>query len=118
VNILVIVFLAAFIFVALKLYKRYYPVHNVPCADNWNEANKEDITVLDIRDYNENDVFHIPHAIRIPYAYLPRFYKGIPSRPIHVVVSHKLDRNLSLRFLLKKGFQIKSYSLMDCPCEN
>ncbi|MFX3624810.1 MAG: rhodanese-like domain-containing protein [Ectobacillus sp.] len=108
--------IAIAVFAAAFLYKRYYPVRSVPCIQNWRGIQKENAVILDIRDYNESSHDPIAHALNIPYAYLPRFYKDIPAKPVHVVASQKLDRNLGIRFLTKKGFEVKSYSLTECPC--
>lgn len=98
-------------------YKRYYPIKGVPCI-NKKKLKAQDIVVLDIRNYNETtDDFSI-HIINIPYAYLKRFYLEIPQGKIHVIAVDRLELNLGLRFLIKKGFIINSYELMKCPCNH
>jgi rhodanese-related sulfurtransferase len=97
------------------MYKRYYPIYRVPCLPT-TELQDRNIVVLDIRDYNEASSKPVLHSINIPYAYLKRHYKEIPNRTIHVIASDRLERNLGLRFLTRKGFHVKSYYLMDSPC--
>ncbi|MCP8970208.1 rhodanese-like domain-containing protein [Ectobacillus ponti] len=98
--------LASFL-AALVLYIRYMPVYGVQAAD---EA-RADILVLDVRDYNETSKCQTNAAVHIPYAYLVRFYQDIPKRPLHVVAASRLDRNLAIRFLRRRGYTIASYHI-------
>jgi rhodanese-related sulfurtransferase len=102
------------IFISI-IYKRYFPIYKVPCLPTMN-LRDGNIVVLDIRDYNEVSSKPIPHSLNIPYAYLKRYYTKIPNQSIHVIASDRLERNLGLRFLIHKGFHVKSYSLMEFPC--
>jgi rhodanese-related sulfurtransferase len=97
------------------MYKRHYPIYQIPCLPT-TELQDRNIVVLDIRDYNEVSSKPIPHSLNIPYAYLKRYYTEIPNQSIHVIASDRLERNLGLRFLIHKGFHVKSYSLMEFPC--
>ncbi|MBO9130229.1 sulfurtransferase [Bacillus sp. 165] len=102
--------------VAVMLYRRYFPVRSVPCVHQHIQTTK-DVIILDIRDYNDEGIDN-DGTMQIPYAYLPRYYNEIPKQPIHVVARNKLDCNLCLRFLTKKGFKVQSYSLTECPCNS
>jgi rhodanese-related sulfurtransferase len=102
------------IFISI-IYKRYFPIYKVPCLPTMNLRDRN-IVVLDIRDYNEASSKPVPHSLNIPYAYLKRYYKEIPQQTIHVIASDRLERNLGLRFLIHKGFRVKSYFLMESPC--
>lgn len=98
------------------LFRRYFPIFGVPCISNFKAIKRGNGVVLDSRDYNESNQESILGSIQIPYAYLARYYHEIPDRPIHLIVNNRLDRNLSIRFLRKKGFHIQSYSLTRCTC--
>ncbi|MFC3886265.1 sulfurtransferase [Bacillus songklensis] len=108
--------LLPFMLLAASIYRRYYPVKGVPCieteSDWWNDTN----TILDIRDYNEAARDLHSDSVNIPYAYLKRFYTEIPQGKIHVIAANKLELNLGLRFLMRKGFNVASYELKECPC--
>ncbi|AIE61115.1 putative membrane protein [Bacillus methanolicus MGA3] len=105
-------------FLVVSMYKRYYPVKGVPCIEKENGLTDNHITLLDIRDYNEIATGSVPNSMNIPYAYLKRFYQEIPHHKIHVIASDKLELNLGLRFLKRKGFEITSYELTKCRCNN
>jgi hypothetical protein len=106
------------IFICLKeLYKRYYPVKGIPCIDQRKQRQDGQITFLDIRDYNEVMKTDGHTSLNIPYAYLKRYYKDIPKNNIHLIAQDPLELNLGLRFLARKGFKVKSYSLSNCSCD-
>ncbi|MEY8350079.1 sulfurtransferase [Bacillus cereus] len=94
-----------------NVLKRYAPVLHVSCISINKVIKNEEIVVLDVRNYNESSYNNIPKVICIPYAYLKRYYHEIPDQPIHLIVRNKVERNLSTRFLRKKGFCIQSYSV-------
>ncbi|UYY96822.1 sulfurtransferase [Peribacillus frigoritolerans] len=81
-----------------------------------NKLKDSTIIVLDIRDYNETSKYPEDYTLNIPFAYLKRFYMEIPQGKIHVIAEDKLELNLGLRFLIKKGFSINSFELTKYPC--
>lgn len=98
-------------------YRRYYPIKGILCI-NKHEVKEEDITVLDIRNYNETTYDSSIQILNIPYAYLKRFYLEIPKGKIHIIAADRVELNLGIRFLRKRGFTIQSYELASCPCKN
>ncbi|MFD3449699.1 hypothetical protein ACFDTO_34565 [Microbacteriaceae bacterium 4G12] len=108
----------ALIIVGVRLlFRRYFPILDVPCISNKNDVKDNHKIILDSRDYTESSHENIPGAIQIPYAYLARHYREIPKEPIHLIASNTVNRNLSIRFLKGKGFNIQSYSLTQCTCK-
>lgn len=99
------------------LFKRYFPIWGIPCISYFSDINYDNRVILDTRNYNESIHELVPESIQIPYAYLARYYHEIPDKPIHLIANNTLDRNLSIRFLRAKGFEIKSYSLIQCICK-
>ena len=111
VIIIVVLTIAVVIFV-FWLYKRYVPVKNIPCQQI--DINDTSSKILDIRAYNDRKVdIDSNTTINIPYSYLERYNNEIPKSDIHVIASDKLELNLGIRFLLGKGFKIKSYQIMN-----
>ncbi|UNT71643.1 sulfurtransferase (plasmid) [Bacillus sp. N447-1] len=98
------------------LFRRYFPIFGIPCISNPGNLNHHNGVMLDTRNYNDSSYDSVPGSIQIPYAYLARYYHEIPKEPIHLIVNNTLDRNLSIRFLREKGFEIKSYTLPQCTC--
>jgi hypothetical protein len=96
---------------AASLYKRYVPVPHVPCPESG--IRDPDLTVVDIRDYNNKAINMNCDSVDIPYAYLRRFYNEISPGKIHVIASDRLELNLGIRFLRKKGFQVVSYEMVE-----
>ncbi|KIL49240.1 sulfurtransferase [Jeotgalibacillus soli] len=111
---LLIVFIAV---LSVLLYKRYYPVKGVPCVKKEQLSKDDNITILDLRDYNETADGSSSDSLNIPYAYLKRFHQEIPHKKIHAIASDKVELNLSLRFLASKGFEVNSFSLTNCLCD-
>ncbi|MDX8045665.1 hypothetical protein SH601_06650 [Gracilibacillus sp. S3-1-1] len=95
------------------LYMRYVPVKGIPCVEMDQSARKEQTTV-DIRDYQEADNNKINEAVVIPIPYLKRYFHEIPSKSIHIVASNHMEKNLAIRFLKHKGFEIIGYTLTEC----
>ncbi len=99
------------------LYTRYVPIKGVPCVE-FNNKSKRDKVTLDIRDYQEVAKDQVKDAIVIPVPYLRRYYSDIPSRKIYVIASTHLEKNLAIRFLKNKGFQVIGYTLTKCKCKD
>ncbi|MTT32055.1 sulfurtransferase [Terrilactibacillus sp. BCM23-1] len=103
----------AIVFLCIELYRRYFPVKGISCKTNVDEG--KDTIVLDIRDYNDKGV-STKVAMQIPYAYLKRYSSEIPYKSLHVVAANRIELNLGLRFLLKKGYHVSSFEILNCPC--
>ncbi|WP_057773523.1 rhodanese-like domain-containing protein [Cytobacillus dafuensis] len=97
-------------------FLRYFPVGNVKCKDLYN-INKDSLTILDVRDYNLSYNDPIQGAKNIPVAYLKRNYAEIPSLSVHIIAADHLEKNISIRFLRKRGFKITGYTLTGCKCK-
>ncbi|NPC93752.1 hypothetical protein HOO54_16295 [Bacillus sp. WMMC1349] len=92
------------------IYNRYIPVRGVQCIKTLNA----DAIIVDVRDYNQSYKDPFRTAINIPIAYLKRNYHEISSSKVYVVASDNLEKNMSIRFLRKKGFEVLGYTLTDC----
>lgn len=109
-----------FLIVALAIvlvrayYIRFVPVKQVKDIPYRQVA--EGHQILDVRDYNTTGCL-VYNSKHIPYGYLPRFYKQIENRPVHLIVESQMDLNLASRFLQKKGYSVNSYTMMKRPCK-
>lgn len=112
---MILLLLVLSLLIAIIIYKRYVPVKGVPCIEGA-FMDKNTIT-LDIRDYNEAGNDLTQDSLQIPYAYLRRFNNEIPNGNIHVIASDRLELNMGLRFLIRKGFTVISYEIADFPCK-
>jgi hypothetical protein len=108
-----IIIIVVGLLLSIIVYKRYFPVLGIPCEKVGHD--KTSTVVLDIRDYNI-DTNQNQSDLRIPYAYLRRFIEEVPNQRLHVIANDRLELNLGLRYLLKKGYQIASYQINNCPC--
>jgi rhodanese-related sulfurtransferase len=72
----------------------------------WGELDIKNINVIDVRDYNDSYKEPISGAVNIPIAYLNRYYSEIPNVDLYIVASDKIEKNMGVRILRKKGFQI------------
>lgn len=93
------------------LYKRHCPVLGVESIQHVEEAPSQKV-LLDVRDYQTAVKQPIGEAIQIPVGYLKRNYNRIENKPIHVIASTPLDKNLSIRYLRQKNFRIDSYTIV------
>lgn len=104
---LIFILLVIFIWV---LYKRYFPVADVQNID-CSQLEIEQVTIIDLRDYNVSNHSPILGAINIPIAYLNRNFTNIPKDKIHVVASGSLEKNVGIRFLRHKGYKVVGYTI-------
>ena len=97
-------------------YKRYVTAKGVKhdCADNLKEDG--DILLLDVRAYNISYKDPVEGAFELPVAYFIRSYEEIPDRPIHVIASDEMEKNMVVRLLRKKRKNVISYSLTEENC--
>jgi hypothetical protein len=110
-------FILLVMIISMSMYNRYFPIKSVPCIKNG--FKDQNAIILDIRDYHisGNNENHSIETLNIPYSYLKRYLKGMSHHKIHLIASDRLELNLGLRFLLRKGFEVSSYEIMDCPCK-
>lgn len=106
------------VIVGYMLYSRHYPIKGVPCMDEKQSKEKNDSITLDIRDYNTSSKESINDSIFIPIAYLKRYHHEIPSKYIYLIASDKIEKNLGIRFLSQRGYQVIGYKLANCNCKN
>jgi hypothetical protein len=102
--------------VLVSLYIRYFPVWGVHCLHRKN-LNGCSITIVDVRDYNQSYHDPVNNAINIPIAYMKRYYNEISGGKIHIVASDHLEKNISIRFLRRKGYNVVGYTLTNCKCK-
>ncbi|WP_010284838.1 rhodanese-like domain-containing protein [Bacillus timonensis] len=107
---LLLLFLLLILFIVWELYKRYFPVVGIHCDDELN-INLMDIEIIDVRDYNISYKDVIDKSINIPVAYLERYCYEIPDKKVHVVASTRLEKNVAIRILRRKGFQVTGYTV-------
>ena len=100
---------------SIQIYKRYFPVKSVPCIKDG--CKNSNATILDIRDYHISSKNHADEILKIPFSYLRRYNNEISNHKIHLIASDRVELNLGLRFLLRKGFDVSSYEIMDNPCK-
>jgi rhodanese-related sulfurtransferase len=98
--------------VAILTFKRYFPVLGLKCM-KWGEfeIKNQNINVIDVRDYNVSYKNPIPGAINIPIAYLNRYYSEIPKVDLYIVASDTIEKNIGIRLLRSKGYQIVGCSI-------
>ncbi|WP_413361805.1 hypothetical protein AA0X71_10320 [Robertmurraya sp. 2P01SA] len=108
---LIICIFLAFIFI------RYLPVWGARCIQML-EIDEKNMTIVDVRDYNQSYKDPTQATINIPVAYLNRYFHEIPGQQVHVVAANTLEKNISIRFLRKKGYAVHSYTLTECQCNN
>lgn len=89
------------------MYKRYIPIVDTPLISEFTPTT--DTVLLDLRDYQTTFKKPIEGAMNIPYAYLNRYYKEIPRGNIIIVATDTVEKNLAIRLLKNKGYQISGF---------
>ncbi|MET3695785.1 hypothetical protein SAMN05877753_102684 [Bacillus oleivorans] len=102
--------------ISFKLYNRYVPIFGVKCSAAL-DLNETSIQVIDVRDYNQSYKDPVHGAVNIPIAYLKRYHRELNSHKIYIIASSPLEKNLSIRFLKRRGFKIIGYRLTNCNCK-
>ncbi|MGG3798712.1 hypothetical protein [Metabacillus fastidiosus] len=97
------------------LYARYFPVWGVPCM-NEPSSSINCLTVVDVRDYTQSYKDSDHESVHIPVGYLKRYFYEIPGGEVHIIASDSLERNISIRFFRRRGFNVTGYTLTDCAC--
>lgn len=97
------------IVITFVLYKRYFPVFGAGCIP-LNDLKLDKLKIIDLREYNESYKDPILGSINIPISYLKRNLKDIPNSDLHLIVTSKLEKNISTRYLRKKGYRIVGYT--------
>lgn len=100
---------------SIPIYNRYFPIKSVPCIKNG--CKNQNATILDIREYHISSKDHADETLKIPFSYLRRYNTEISNHNIHLIASDRVELNLGLRFLLRKGFDVGSYEIIDSPCK-
>lgn len=98
-------------------YKRYVTAKGVKHDCTENLAENEEVLLLDVRAYNISYKDPVEGAFELPVAYFIRGYEEISDRPIHVIASDEMEKNMAVRLLRKKGKNIISYSLTEETCK-
>ncbi|MBU9722595.1 MULTISPECIES: sulfurtransferase [Bacillaceae] len=109
-TILGILILISFMILSAQLYQRYFPVYGVKCIHP--EKVSKDTILLDIRDYNVAYKLEAASKENIPLPYLKRFSDEIKGKKIVVISSDLAGKNLCVRYLRKKGFDVRGYYIL------
>jgi hypothetical protein len=96
----------------IALYRRYIPVTGVKAKKEYPTVT-ESIEILDVRDYNKSFNDPVPLAVNLPIAYIKRNWNELSGTPLHVIASTKVEKNLSIRLLRRKGYRVTGYTLTD-----
>lgn len=96
----------------IEIYRRYIPIHGISAvSDNWMH---EEAVLLDLRDYQTTYKCPICHSVNIPFAYLKRYHQEIPNnKKIIILASDTVEKNLAIRFLIRKNFAVQGYMIMN-----
>jgi len=102
--------------ISVPIYTRYFPVRGIEYVSLL-DIDEGSVKLVDVRDYNQSYKDSIQGAINIPVAYFKRNFGEIPGQEIHIIVSSHVEKNISTRFLRRKGFKVTSYTLIDAKDE-
>jgi hypothetical protein len=102
--------------ISFSLYRRYFPVLNVPCSDRMYSQNDQEVKI-DLRDYNTSYGSYVNDTIQIPVAYLKRYMHEIQGKHVFIIASNKVEKNIGIRILQNKGYKVIGYKLTECDCK-
>jgi hypothetical protein len=95
------------------LYKNFFPTVVKCISPDLIESNEETL-IVDLRDYHIAAKFPIKEAFVLPFAYLKRYHKQLKGKKLYVVAPDTVVRNLSIRFLKGKGYEVLGYCIVEC----
>ncbi|MBS2968593.1 sulfurtransferase [Metabacillus sp. KIGAM252] len=98
------------IYLIREWYRRYIPVRNIPCLS---VKRMDGFPIVDVRDFNNRHAITLDQSMNIPYSYLQKTFNDINAQEIYLIAATKLERNMSIRFLKRKGILVKGYALSD-----
>lgn len=101
--------------ISFSLYRRYFPVLNVPCSDRL-YSQVDQVVKIDLRDYNKSYRSYVDDTIQIPVAYLKRHMHEIQGDQVFVIASNKVEKNIGIRILQNKGYKVIGFKLTECDC--
>ncbi|WLR42646.1 hypothetical protein LC087_18525 [Bacillus carboniphilus] len=87
---------------------RYVPIRGLRKIEE-QDLKGNRLTVVDLRDYQNSSHDAVDGAINIPLSYLERQKMLIPKENIMVIVSTSIEKNLGVRQLRKKGYNVVGY---------
>jgi len=102
--------------ISVPIYTRYFPVRGIRYVSLL-DIDEGPVKLVDVRDYNQSYKDSIQGVVNIPVAYFKRNFGEITSQEIHIIVSSHLEKNISIRFLRRKGFKVTGYTLIDAKDE-
>ena len=94
------------------LFRRNIQIARIPQIDE-KELELTRLNIVDLRDYNVSYKSPIENAMNIPVPYIKRHYKDIKSNDLIVAASNRLEKNVGIRILRRKGFKVVGYILID-----
>ncbi|WP_280770864.1 hypothetical protein [Salipaludibacillus daqingensis] len=97
------------IVIAYGGYMRYFPVKGIFESNFRSFENRDDILIVDMRTFQLAHNDPIKGSISMPLAYLKRHYHDIDEEEVYLIVSDKVELNISARFLKNHGFIICGY---------
>jgi rhodanese-related sulfurtransferase len=109
---LIIILTILILMMGAALYRRYVPV-----GQPLNHQLTGQEILLDVRDIQTAFKDPVDRALEIPYGYLKRYYKEIPDKKIVIIAEDFIEKNLAIRFLRKKGYQVKDFIIIDHESE-
>lgn len=93
------------------LYRMYFPVIGVK-ETNIHSFIHSETCIVDVRQFQLAHNEPVKGSLNMPLAYLTRHFPDIDCNNVYLVVSDKVERNISVRFLKKQGFIIRGYQLI------
>ncbi|WP_184662796.1 hypothetical protein [Texcoconibacillus texcoconensis] len=100
-----------FLLVSYVIYQHYVPVKVK--QQSLSLSNDDEAVILDLRSYQDAAKEPFEDACNIPYPYIKRHYHQLPSRHLYVIAPDWVSKNVSIRFLKRKGLNVKGYSIMN-----
>lgn len=106
-----IILLLGATFGSYLLYKNFFPVFE-RCINPYNVECNEGTVMVDLRDFHSSAKYPIKGAVVLPFAYLKRYHDDLKGKKLYIVAPGLVDRNLSIRFLKNKGYEVLGYSII------
>ncbi|WP_335871677.1 hypothetical protein [Bacillus sp. 2205SS5-2] len=97
-----ILLLLLIIGISFSIHYRYTPTN---CKKKSCQTSS-DLTWIDVRDYQESNASPVESNFHIPCGYIYRHSHEIKANQVGVIASSKIEKNVAVRMLRKKGLQV------------
>lgn len=90
---------------------RYVPVKGLKEISVQEVGPMKPYLIVDVRQFQTAHHSPVQGSLNMPLAYLTRHFRDITQREVVIIASDKVEVNMSVKFLKRKGYIVHGYHL-------